>query len=257
MSFIAVVGLVIAAFLLGSIPFGYLFVRGLRGTDIRDVGTGNIGATNVSRELGRVGWLATLLADAGKGAVAVAMAQGWESSTAASRLEATANATALGGFGSSVDAGWLPAAVAFGAILGHCYTPWLGWRGGKGVATMLGSFAVLAPAVALAAVVAFIAAAGVWRFASVGSLAAAMMLVVGSWALSQPLATQLAATATLILVVWRHRTNIDRLRAGTEGEPDRDRGPHPDSLTGGVAEPGEPQETVGRSQDTHLERGSQ
>ena len=110
------------AYLLGSIPFGYIIVRRQRGIDVRSTGSGSIGATNVMRNLGVLGFVATFLLDAGKGILAVALA---------SRLT----------FGDPT----LVAAAAFAAVLGHCYPLWLGFRGGKGVATGVGVFIAIAP----------------------------------------------------------------------------------------------------------------
>lgn len=182
----------LGGFLLGSIPFGYVLVRLVRGEDVRSFGSGNIGATNVGRVLGRGGWVATLLLDVGKGSAAVLIAR------------------AL-----SVD----PAAAAvagLGAILGHCYSPWMGFRGGKGVATMLGTFAVLAPSATLAAVGAFLLVAGATRYVSAASLVAAgTMTAVILWQ-GQGRALAIAATVTLLVVVVRHRANIGRLLSGRE-----------------------------------------
>lgn len=182
----------LGGFLLGSIPFGYVLVRLVRGEDVRSFGSGNIGATNVGRVLGRGGWVATLLLDVGKGSAAVLIAR------------------AL-----SVD----PAAAAvagLGAILGHCYSPWMGFRGGKGVATMLGTFAVLAPSATLAAVGAFLLVAGATRYVSAASLVAAgTMTAVILWQ-GQGRALAIAATVTLVVVVVRHRANIGRLLSGRE-----------------------------------------
>jgi len=183
----------LGGFLLGSIPFGYVLVRLVRGEDVRSLGSGNIGATNVGRVLGRWGWLATLLLDGGKGAVAVLLA--W---SLASRPEAAG------------------AVAGLGAILGHCYTPWLGFRGGKGVATMLGTFALLTPTATLISAAAFTIVAVVSRYVSLASIIAAAVLPASLlWhGSSRPLL--LAAGVTLVVVIGRHRDNIGRLLRGEE-----------------------------------------
>jgi glycerol-3-phosphate acyltransferase PlsY len=195
-----VLGLVIG-FACGSIPFGYLLVRLRTGADVRDTGSGNIGATNVSRALGTAGGVATLLLDAGKGAVgvvaagligaAVAEAYGWRQ---------------LGG----------PAAAALGAVLGHCYTPWLNLRGGKGVATLLGAFGVLAPAATAVGAAVLVATAVVSRMMSLASLCGTGALAVATlWLGEVPYATP-AATLAAVVIFWRHRANIARILRGEE-----------------------------------------
>lgn len=181
------------AFLLGSVPFGLILSRALAGVDVRRVGSGNIGATNVSRAAGKKVGILTLLLDAAKGALPV---------VAASSL----------GF----SPGW-GAAAGLAAFLGHLYPPWLGFRGGKGVATALGVSAAFAPLAALAALVVFAAALAATRFVSVGSLlgtvacAAGIFLVRGA---GSPAAWAGAAMAVAIFL--RHLGNIRRLLRGEE-----------------------------------------
>jgi len=134
--------------------------------------------------------LAVLLADALKGVIAVLLAS-------------------LIGPAASVGA-------AFGAVAGHCYSPWLRGRGGKGVATMFGAFAILAPVCAVFAAIVLAAVAALTRTMSAGSLAAAVALVVSSWWLAMPTEMTLAALLSSLLVIWRHRGNIQRLRRGEE-----------------------------------------
>jgi glycerol-3-phosphate acyltransferase PlsY len=184
-----VAGLLVG-FVLGSIPSGYLLVRLKTGADVRDSGSGNIGATNVGRVLGAKGGVLTLVLDGAKGAVAVV----------------------LGGQ-LGVAAG---AAAALGAVLGHCYTPWLGGRGGKGVATLLGSFAVLAPLATAGAAVVLVAVAALSRMMSLASLLASAALPLIAWLRAEPRATVVAAIAALVVIVWRHRANIGRIAAGQE-----------------------------------------
>jgi len=177
-------------FFLGSVPFGYVLVKLRTGKDVRDFGSGNTGATNVGRVLGRNAGMAVLLADALKGLAAVLLA--------------------------AFIGPAAPAAAAFGAVAGHCYSPWLRGRGGKGVATMFGAFVALAPLCAAVAAVVLAAFAAMTRTMSAGSLAAAVALVVSSWWLALPAATTLAALLSGTLVIWRHRGNIQRLMRGEE-----------------------------------------
>lgn len=190
MSQVLIAGLL--GFALGSLPSGYLLVAALGRGDVRKVGSGNIGATNVGRVLGRPGWTATLLLDAGKGALAVWLAGLWLSGAPAA------------------------AAAGFGAILGHCFTPWLSFRGGKGVATMIGVFLVLAPIALLPALIVFALVVVVSRMVSAGSLAAVVALPVAAWRLGFAPSIVLAAAATALLVIVRHRANVSRIMAGEE-----------------------------------------
>lgn len=183
--------LVAAAFLLGAVPFGYLLGRAA-GIDVRRVGSGNIGAANLLRSVGRSAAAFTLLLDAGKGAIPVALAR-W--------------------------AGLAPewqAAVAGAAVLGHIYTPFLGFRGGKGVATTLGALVVGSWPVALAALAIWLVTAALFRFTSLAALVAAILLPVLSWWLDGRPAFGALAVGLAALLVWRHRENIARLRRGTE-----------------------------------------
>ena len=180
-------------FILGSVPFGYLLVRVAGRGDVRTVGSGNIGATNVGRVLGRAGWAATLVADAGKGVLAV--------------------------WGAPILLGSAPevaAAAGLGAIGGHCFTPWLGFRGGKGVATMLGAFLVLAPAALGVTIGTFAVVATAARIVSLASLAGAAALPIAAWALSYSPPVVVAALCTALVVLVRHRDNVGRILAGTE-----------------------------------------
>ena len=176
-------------YLMGSIPFGLLLTR-MIGIDIRSVGSGNIGTTNVLRTGNKRLAAATLLLDAGKGAAAVLLAR------------------EFGG----VEAGMLAGVAAF---IGHCFSVWLKFRGGKGVATLLGVALVAVPLAGLAALVAFVAGALVTRHSSVGGLAAAVAAPVAAVALGSP-HSGIALAVMAVIVFWRHRDNIARLRAGTE-----------------------------------------
>jgi glycerol-3-phosphate acyltransferase PlsY len=187
---------VLGGYLVGSIPFGLLLARRVAGIDVRGTGSGNIGATNVARSAGRGLGLATLLLDAGKGAVAVG---------AAAALTGTAR-----------DAGW-PAAAGLAAFLGHVFPPWLRFRGGKGVATGFGIFLVLSPVAALAATVAFGAAFAASGMASVGSLTAALTCAVAAaWADGPGSPVTRVALVVLAVVVLRHRDNLRRILRGEE-----------------------------------------
>ena len=175
----------------GSIPFSWLLHRIATGGDLLGEGSGNPGATNVKR-LDGLAWGASALAfDAGKGALAV---------LAAARL-----------FG---DAACVPAAL--GAVLGHVFTPWLRGRGGKGVATAAGAYAVLAPAATGVAFLVFAVAVAVTRYASLGSVLGAAALPIAVSLLGPGGRATSAAAAIAAIVAWRHRGNFARMRAGTE-----------------------------------------
>jgi glycerol-3-phosphate acyltransferase PlsY len=188
----AVLALPIAYFL-GAIPFGYLLVRWTTGRDVRASGSGNIGATNVLRTTSRSLGVLTLALDIGKGFVAV-----W----IAARL-------------SGGSALWTSAA-AVAVMAGHAFPVFLGFRGGKAVASYVGAFLYLTPT-ALAIVLALFAVL-VWRtrFISLGSIAGAVALPLAAWLLGSPPPVVLAASIGGAFIVWRHRDNIARLRAGTE-----------------------------------------
>lgn len=195
--------IVVAAYLSGSIPFGLLIAR-LRGVDVREVGSGNIGATNVTRALGKKVGALVLLFDAGKGALPVA---------AAVLLARAGIVAPVGVF-----------ACALAAVAGHCFPVWLKFRGGKGVATSLGVFLVLDPIACALCVGVFVVVVLVTRVASVGSLVAAFAFVgVLQWQGRAREEVMLAAIIVAIIVV-RHVDNIRRLFRGKENavgeEPD-------------------------------------
>jgi acyl phosphate:glycerol-3-phosphate acyltransferase len=181
---------VVLGLLLGSIPFGLVLTRAAGLGDIRAIGSGNIGATNVLRTGNRALALATLLLDAGKGALAVGLAW-W-----------------LLGWGVAPLAG-------LAAVVSHMHPVWLGFRGGKGVATALGTFWAIAWPIGLAACLAWVAGALLSRISSVGALCAmAAAAVTGFLVLPPGIAVLLLLVA--LYVVWRHKANIERLIAGTE-----------------------------------------
>ncbi len=181
----------LGAFLIGSIPFGYLVGRLFYRTDIRKQGSGNIGAMNALRSLGKAGAVTVLLADALKGF--------------APALVAVAHSELLG------------AIAAAGAVLGHCFTPWLGFRGGKGVATSFGALFALCWPAGLVAAGGWIAGAVLTRYSSVGSMLGSVLAPLAVWFFTGSPAKTLYAIFAALLILYTHRDNIGRLRAGTEG----------------------------------------
>jgi len=183
------------AYFLGSIPFGYLLYWLQQGRDIRSTGSGNIGATNVLRTAGSAAGAATLILDAAKGFLAVMLA-------------------------AQTASDW-PHAASLGAVLavlGHIYPVFLGFRGGKGVATALGAFLPLAPFAVLIALLIFFLVAAAWRYVSLASIAAAAAFPWTVLALDKPASSDTVAAAVVcaVLIIARHRSNMQRLRAGTE-----------------------------------------
>ena len=190
------------AYLLGSIPFGYLIVRAGGGGDVRETGSGGTGATNVTRRAGKGAGLLTLALDALKGAAAVFIA----------RLVLTER------FG--VD--WWVSASAVAAVAGHVFPVWLNFRGGKGVATGLGVFAMLAPLALLCALPVFVLVVWATRYVSLGSIVATALMPLAVWALGargaelMPVLT--AASVGGALIIFMHRANIGRLLRGEESK---------------------------------------
>jgi glycerol-3-phosphate acyltransferase PlsY len=184
------------AYLLGSIPFGYLIVRWQKGTDVRATGSGSIGATNVMRSLGVAGFVGTFILDVGKGSIAVLLA---------ARL-------------TGDDPRWKAAAAAV-AILGHCFPVWLGFRGGKGVATGVGVFIAVAPIQVGLALAIFAVMVAIWRFVSLASITAAAAFPVLLYFLKEPappLPIVLGAATGAAVIIAKHHGNIRRLLSGTE-----------------------------------------
>jgi acyl phosphate:glycerol-3-phosphate acyltransferase len=196
---------VLAAYLLGSVPFGIVLTRLLTGKDVRAVGSGNIGASNVTRAAGKTAGVLTLLLDAVKASVPMMLAMRY-----------------LGQDRASAE--WWAVLVGLAAFFGHLFPIWLKFKGGKGVATALGVFAVLAPIPVLLAVVLFSVAFAVTRVPAVGSLVGTLVVCAGTWvqvfrargaeAWSSPVPW--AALLVTVIIVFRHRGNIDRLRKGGE-----------------------------------------
>ena len=181
------------AYLIGSIPFSFLVARAFGVHDVRRVGSGNVGATNVLRNAGKAAGALALVLDLGKGAAA----------------------SALAGKLAPGDA-VLPAAAAVAAVVGHMFPVWLRFEGGKGVATGLGAFAPLTPRAAFAALLAFAVVAAGTRYVSLGSVAGGAALAALAFALRGPDPVAIAAAFTIALVVFRHRSNLRRILGGTE-----------------------------------------
>jgi glycerol-3-phosphate acyltransferase PlsY len=176
-------------YVLGSIPFGLILTRLFGAGDLRSIGSGSIGATNVLRTGRKELAVGTLLLDAGKGALAVWLAAQW----------------------------WPLAApiAAFGAIVGHCFPVWLGFKGGKGVATALGIALALAWPVAAACAAVWLLVFAASRISSLGGITATLAGPLAAWALGRP-ELILPLSGIALVVLWRHRANIARLQAGTE-----------------------------------------
>lgn len=201
--------LAIIAFLVGSIPFGYLIGRLFYRTDIRTQGSGNIGAMNALRTLGKGGAIAVLLLDAAKGVIPVALVL----TQFAGTLALSANGHHLG----LSTARSLAALVAASTILGHCFSPWLGWKGGKGVATAVGAIFALSWKAGLVSVMTWVLGALVFtQYSSVGSMAAMLISPIALWFTTGSTAYLVFGLFTGLFITWTHRENIERLRDGRE-----------------------------------------
>jgi glycerol-3-phosphate acyltransferase PlsY len=182
------------AYLIGSIPFGFLLVKLKTGRDVRASGSGNIGATNVLRTTGRLAGIATLALDIGKGAAAVWLAD---------RL--------TGG-----DVRWM-AAAAMAVIAGHAFPVFLRFKGGKAVASFIGAFLYLTPIPMLAVLLVLVATVAYTRYVSLGSVIAAATFPLAVWMILHPSRSiLLASILSGAFIVYRHSANLERLRKGTE-----------------------------------------
>ncbi|WP_170333193.1 glycerol-3-phosphate 1-O-acyltransferase PlsY [Ruegeria arenilitoris] len=177
-------------YLIGSIPFGMIVAKVMGLGNLRDIGSGNIGATNVLRTGNKGAAALTLVFDAAKGAVAVLLARAMVGE----------------------DAAQIAALTAF---LGHCFPVWLGFKGGKGVATFLGLWLALDWRVGVACCLSWLVAAAIWRISSLGALVAAATSTIWIMLLTDSATFFLGIVLTL-LVYWRHNANLARIRAGTE-----------------------------------------
>jgi glycerol-3-phosphate acyltransferase PlsY len=189
--------LVAVGYLAGSIPFGYLLGRLVLGVDVRTVGSGNIGGTNVARAGGKALGITVIALDAAKAIVPILLARRF--------------------LGGGPRAELLVVLVAVSAFVGHLFPVWLGFRGGKGVATALGIFVVLAPWGALAGIAVYAVAYAATRISSVGSLAGTAACAAGAFLQHGPASPiSWAGVALAALIVLRHRENIRRIRSGEE-----------------------------------------
>ncbi len=192
----------LAAYLIGSFPTGYLVGRA-RGVDLRSLGSGNIGATNALRILGKPAGIFVLLVDGAKGLGGVALVPHI--------------GRALGGAtASETGSVWLPVLGGVSAVLGHNFTCWLKFRGGKGIATSAGVLAGLMPLAFVTVVATFVVTILIFRIVSLGSIVAAAVLPAATWFWHRDPVLVGFSAALALLAVWRHRANIRRLRDGTE-----------------------------------------
>jgi glycerol-3-phosphate acyltransferase PlsY len=193
------IGLVVVSFLVGSIPFGLVIGRVFYRTDIRASGSGNIGAMNALRTLGKGGAIAVLLLDAAKGFAPVALAR-----FLTTPLEPQEQARAM-------------TIVAAAAVLGHCFSPWLRFKGGKGVATSFGALFALSWQTGLVAVAGWIGGALVTQYSSVGSMLGSVLAPFALWFFTGSVAETIYGALAALLIIFTHRENLARLRSGTEG----------------------------------------
>lgn len=199
---VAVLGYVltcVGAYLLGSVPTGYLVAKA-KGVDIRTVGSGNIGATNAFRVLGPAAGLVVLVADGLKGFAACF----WFSELVARSLHMSAEALNS-----------LRILAAVSAVLGHNFSCWLNFRGGKGIATSAGAYFALAPVATAIALGVWVVILAVSRYVSLASIAAAVVLPTAVW-LTQGVSLGIVTTLLGLMAIWKHRSNIVRLLNGTE-----------------------------------------
>jgi glycerol-3-phosphate acyltransferase PlsY len=182
---------ILLGYLAGSVPFAYLLAR-RRGIDVRTAGSGNVGAANVLRTTGPWRGVIVMALDVAKGMAAVALAHLFAGGTALIALTGAA------------------------AIVGHIYPVWLRFHGGKGVAVAAGVFTLLSPAAAAAAAALFLMIAWLTRYVSLASIAATVALPPAAWILGSPMPVVMVAAGSAVLILFRHRSNWNRLRTGTE-----------------------------------------
>ncbi len=198
-------GLVVAlcgSYLVGSFPTGYVLVKWLKRVDVRTVGSGNVGATNVTRVAGFWSGILVFLVDAVKGAAAVSVVAPW-------LVHPVSPDVRLG--------------CGLAAVLGHAFPIWLNFRGGKGVATTIGVLVAAMPSVAGICLAAWLVCFVVWRYVSAGSLAAAVVLPPAQWLTGQSQGEVLLGIALALLIIARHQANIARLLKGQEHRAGRRR----------------------------------
>jgi glycerol-3-phosphate acyltransferase PlsY len=183
---------ILLAYLLGSIPFALLLARRWSATDLRLVGSGNLGAANVMRASGLTAGVLVAVLDMAKGAASVWLAERFAANAAA------------------------PAAAGLAAIVGHIYPVWLRFRGGKGVATACGVFSVLAPLAVLPALAIFVGSVWLTKYISLGSILASLALPPLAYVTGSSMPSTVAAIGAAALIIFRHRSNVARLRARTE-----------------------------------------
>ncbi len=184
--------IVVSAYLIGSIPFALLLAKRWGARDLRQVGSGNVGAANVLRASGVAAGVLAAVLDIGKGAASVLLAE---------RMNAD---------GSTL------AAAGLAAIVGHIYPIWLRFRGGKGVATACGVFSVLTPLAVPPALVIFLATVWFTQYISLGSILASLALPTFAYVIGSPAPVMIVACVAAVIIIFRHRSNLGRLRAGTE-----------------------------------------
>jgi len=205
--FLSFVLLLAAAFLFGSIPFGYLIGRFFYRIDIRKQGSGNIGAMNALRTLGKTGAAAVLLLDALKGFIPVwLMGLVFKGS-----INVHSNVPLTAMLGET-----LQTLVAICAVLGHCFSPWLNWKGGKGVATSFGAIFALSWKAGLICIGAWALGAAATQYSSVGSMLANLVSPVALWAVTGSIPYTIYGIFAGLFIVYTHRENIVRLREGRE-----------------------------------------
>jgi acyl phosphate:glycerol-3-phosphate acyltransferase len=186
--------LIVASYLLGAVPTGVILAKVFAGRDIRQEGSGNIGATNVTRVLGKKVGALTLVGDLLKGFIPV-----WAGFHLVSSMEVVC-------------------LMGLAAFLGHLFPVYLGFKGGKGVATALGVFLYLSPIVILIEVIIFAFAVGVWKYVSLGSIIAAASMPLLLLMIAFPKPVVLLSIVSAILIIIKHRSNIQRLLSGTENK---------------------------------------